>query len=142
MGYSAPNSAPKRPMSEHDTDLDFDFFDDDQPSPTRPAEDDTQIGREPVSAERAGGGGGAGGRRPPGGRSPVGMTPLLRLAGLIAFGILIVVLLVFWVSSCQDAGKKNSYKNYYEKVGVVANDSAQVGRELNDALTTQGIKFG
>jgi hypothetical protein len=70
------------------------------------------------------------------------MTPLLRLAGLIAFAILIVVLLVFWVSSCQDAGKKSSYKNYYDKVGVVANDSAQVGRELNDALTTQGIKFG
>ena len=139
MGYSAPNSAAKRPMSEHDTDLDFDFFDDDQPSPTRPAEEETQIGREPPPAERRGGGGG---RRPSGGRPPVGMTPLLRLAGLIAFGILIVVLLVFWVSSCQDAGKKSSYKNYYEKVGVVANDSAQVGRELNDALTTQGIKFG
>jgi hypothetical protein len=139
MGYSAPNSAAKRPMSEHDTDLDFDFFDDDQPSPTRPADEETQIGREPPPAERRGGGGG---RRPSGGRPPVGMTPLLRLAGLIAFGILIVVLLVFWVSSCQDAGKKSSYKNYYEKVGVVANDSAQVGRELNDALTTQGIKFG
>ena len=124
-------------MTEHDTDLDFDFFDDDQPSPSRPADDDTQIGREPPPAERRGGGG----RRPSGGRPPVGMTPLLRLAGLIAFGILIVVLLVFWVSSCQDAGKKNSYKNYYEKVGVVANDSAQVGRELNAALTTQGIKF-
>jgi hypothetical protein len=138
MGYSAPNSAAKRLMSEHDTDLDFDFFDDDQPSPARPAEEDTQIGREPPPAERRGGGG----RRSSGGRPPVGMTPLLRLAGLIAFGILIVVLLVFWISSCQDAGKKNSYKNYYEKVGVVANDSAQVGRELNDALTTQGIKFG
>jgi hypothetical protein len=138
MGYSAPNSAAKRPMSEHDTDLDFDFFDDDQPSPTRPADEETQIGREPPAVERRGGGGG---RRPSGGRPPVGMTPLLRLAGLIAFGILIVVLLVFWVSSCQDAGKKNSYKNYYEKVGVVANDSAQVGRELNAALTTQGIKF-
>jgi hypothetical protein len=127
-------------MSEHDTDLDFDFFDDDQPSPARPAEEDTQIGREPPPAERRGGSGG--GRRSSGGRPPVGMTPLLRLAGLIAFGILIVVLLVFWISSCQDAGKKSSYKNYYEKVGVVANDSAQVGRELNDALTTQGIKFG
>jgi hypothetical protein len=138
MGYSAPNSAANRLMSEHDTDLDFDFFDDDQPSPARPADDDTQIGREPAPAERRGGGG----RRPSGGRPPVGMTPLLRLAGLIAFGILIVVLLVFWISSCQDAGKKSSYKNYYEKVGVVANDSAQVGRELNDALTTQGIKFG
>lgn len=125
-------------MSEHDTDLDFDFFDDDQPSSARPTEEDTQIHREPPPAERRGGGG----RRPSGGRPPVGMTPLLRLAGLIAFAILIVVLLVFWISSCQDAGKKSSYKNYYEKVGVVANDSAQVGRELNDALTTQGIKFG
>jgi hypothetical protein len=125
-------------MTEHDADLDFDFFDDDQPSADRPADDDTQVGREPAPAERRGGGG----RRPSGGRPPVGMTPLLRLAGLIAFAILIVVLLVFWVSSCQDAGKKSSYKRYYDKVGVVANDSAQVGRELNDALTTQGIKFG
>jgi hypothetical protein len=138
MGYSAPNSAAKRLMSEHDTDLDFDFFDDDQPSPPRPAEDDTQVSREPPPAERRGGGG----RRSSGGRPPVGMTPLLRLAGLIAFAILIVVLLVFWVSSCQDAGKKSSYKRYYDKVGVIANDSAQVGRELNTALTTQGIKFG
>ena len=125
-------------MSEHDTDLDFDFFDDDQPPPPRPAEDDTQVSREPPPAERRGGGG----RRSSGGRPPVGMTPLLRLAGLIAFAILIVVLLVFWVSSCQDAGKKSSYKRYYDKVGVIANDSAQVGRELNTALTTQGIKFG
>ena len=69
------------------------------------------------------------------------MTPLLRLAGLIAFAILIVVLLVFWISSCQDAGKKNSYKSYYEKVGNVSKASDQIGRELNDALTTQGIKF-
>ena len=123
-------------MSEHDTDLDFDFFDDDEPPSSRPAEDETQVSREPPPAERRGG------RRPPGGRPPVGMTPLLRLAGLIAFGILIVVLLVFWVSSCQDAGKKSSYKRYMEKIGTVASDSEQIGRELNDALTTQGIKFG
>ena len=69
------------------------------------------------------------------------MTPLLRLAGLIAFAILIVVLLVFWISSCQGAGKKNSYKSYYEKVANVSKASDQIGRELNDALTTQGIKF-
>jgi hypothetical protein len=122
-------------MSEYDTDLDFDFFDDDPP-PTRAVEEETQVGREPPPAERRGS------RRPPTGRPPVGMTPLLRLAGLIAFAILIVVLLVFWISSCQGASKKSSYKRYYEKVGVVANDSEQVGRELNDALTTQGIKSG
>ena len=124
-------------MSEHDTDLDFDFFDDDEPPPTRPPRRSRSRPRA-AAAERRGGADG----RPSGAGPPVGMTPLLRLVGLIAFAILIVVLLVFWVSSCQDAGKKSSYKSYYEKVGVVANDSAQVGRELNDALTTQGIKFG
>jgi hypothetical protein len=124
-------------MSEHDTDLDFDFFDDDEPVTRRTVEEEAVPGPEPPPEERRGS------RRPPGGgRPPVGMTPLLRLAGLIAFAILIVVLLVFWISSCQDAGKKSSYRHYYEKVGVVANDSEQVGRELNDALTTQGIKFG
>lgn len=123
-------------MSEHDTDLDFDFFDDDEPPSTRAVDEETQVGREAPPPERRGS------RRPPSGRPPVGMTPLLRLAGLIAFAILIVVLLVFWISSCQGASKKSSYRNYYEKVGVVANDSAQVGRELNAALTTQGIKFG
>jgi hypothetical protein len=70
------------------------------------------------------------------------VTPLVRLAGLIAFAILIIVLLVFWISSCQGAGKKSAYRHYLEKVAVVAKDSAQIGRELNDALTTQGIKFG
>jgi hypothetical protein len=125
-------------MSNHDDDLDFDFFDDDEPAPPRqPVEEEPPSGAEQEPPPRRGS------RRPPtgGGRSPVGMTPLLRLAGLIAFAILIIVLFVFWISSCQGASKKSSYKKYYEKVGVVANDSEQIGRELNDALTTQGIKF-
>ncbi|HZO62786.1 MAG TPA: hypothetical protein VFB35_07380 [Gaiellaceae bacterium] len=123
-------------MSEYDTDLDFDFFDDDDPSPSPPADQDTQVqGGSPPEQRR-------GSRRPPSARPPLGMTPLFRLAGLIAFAILVVVLLVFWISSCQGASKKSSYKRYYDKIGVVANDSAQIGRELNDALTTQGIKFG
>ena len=117
-------------MTERDTDLDFDFFDDDpEPSELRVEE------RPPREPPRAGGG------RPPAGRPPVGVTPLLRLAGLIAFAILVVVLLVFWISSCQGANKKNSYKRYMERVAVVAKDSEQIGRELNDALTTPGIKF-
>ena len=120
-------------MTEHDTDLDFDFFDD-EPEPT--ASDVEE--RPPREPPRAGGGPP---RRPPPARPPVGVTPLLRLAGLIAFAILVVVLFVFWISSCQGAGKKNSYKRYMEKVAVVAKDSEQIGRELNDALTTPGIKF-
>ena len=116
-------------MTEHDTDLDFDFFDED-PAP-----------REPVEEERPTRPPGRPPRRPPASRPPVGMTPLLRLAGLIAFAILIVVLFVLWISGCQGSGKKSSYKHYMEKVAVVAKDSEQIGRELNDALTTQGIKF-
>src|SRR5262245_12931130 len=103
MGYSGPNSLQTGFMSEHDTDLDFDFFDDDEPtSPRQPVEESTETGRDPAPEERRGS------RRPPSGRPPVGMTPLLRLAGLIAFAILIVVLLVFWISSCSSASKKNS----------------------------------
>jgi hypothetical protein len=121
-------------MTERDTDLDFDFFDDDPEPPERFEEEGPP--REPVQA-----GGGRPPRRPPVARPPVGLTPLLRLAGLIAFAILIIVLLVFWISSCQGASKKNSYKRYMDRVSVVAKDSEQIGRELNDALTTPGIKF-
>ena len=122
-------------MTERDTDLDFDFFDDD-PEPSERFDEEGPP-REPVQA-----GGGRPPRRPPVARPPVGLTPLLRLAGLIAFAILIIVLFVFWISSCQGASKKNSYKRYMDRVSVVAKDSEQIGRELNDALTTQGIKFG
>jgi hypothetical protein len=120
-------------MTERDDELDFDFFDDE---PEQGAAEEERPTRE---QPRPGGGGPP--RRPPSARAPVGVTPLLRLAGLIAFAILVVVLFVFWISSCQDNGKKNSYKRYLEKVAVVGNDSKQIGRELNDALTTPGIKF-
>ena len=116
-------------MTERDTDLDFDFFDD-EPTQGESFEEDQP--RQPPRRPS---------RRPPSGRPPVGVTPLVRLAGLIAFAILIIVLLVFWISSCQGAGKKSAYKRYMEKIAVVAKDSEQIGRELNDALTTQGIKF-
>ncbi len=118
-------------MTEYETDLDFDFFDD-EPESRKPADEEhTSGGGPPPRPPR---------RRPPSGRPPVGMTPLFRLAGLIAFAILVIVLFVFWISSCQGASKKSSYKRYYDKVAVVAKDSEQIGRELNDALTTQGVK--
>lgn len=114
-------------MTEHDTDLEFDFFDDEPASRDPAVEERTrQPQRRPA-------------RRPP--RPPVGMTPLLRLAGLVAFAIVIVVLLVFWISSCEGASKTSAYKHYLDRLGVVANDSQQIGRDLNGALTTQGITF-
>jgi hypothetical protein len=117
-------------MTERDTDLDFDFFDDDTEQ-GEPYEEERTPRRPPPGGPP---------RRPPA-RPPVGFTPLLRLAGLIAFAILIIVLFVFWISSCQGASKKSSYKHYLDKVATVAKDSESIGRELNDALTTQGIKF-
>jgi hypothetical protein len=69
-----------------------------------------------------------------------GFTPLLRLAGLIAFAILIIVLLVLWVQSCQGASKRNSYRNYMEKVTAIAQSSSQTGREFTQLLTTPGLK--
>jgi hypothetical protein len=121
-------------MTEPDTDLDFDFFGDDEPD-ARPAVEEERLPRPGPPRKPPPR------RPPPSARPPVGLTPLLRLAGLIAFAILIVVLFVFWISSCQGASKKSSYKHYMEKIGTVAKDSEQIGRELNDALTTPGIKF-
>ena len=79
-------------MTERGDDFEFDFFED-EPETQDAAE--TQRVRMP----RVGGPGRST-------RPPTGLTPLLRLAGLIAFGILIVVLLVVWVSSCQGQGKR------------------------------------
>jgi hypothetical protein len=84
---------------------------------------------------------GRGGKRRTGGARPPGaITPLLRLAGLVALAILVIVLLVFWVKSCQGSGKNSRYAGYMGNVTVVAKESEQIGRELNDALTTPGIK--
>jgi len=118
-------------MTEHDTDIDFDFFDDDPEPEREPTAERTRI----VPGRRGGP------RRGGGARPPANLTPLLRLAGLIAFAILVIVLLVFWVKSCQGSGKRSRYESYLTKVAVVAKESEQIGRELNDALTTPGIKL-
>ena len=95
-------------MTEQDTDLDFDFFGDDEPesSPRQAPRSARHARRRPVVED------GRRGARPRRMRPGPGLTPLLRLAGLIAFGILIIVLFVFWISSCQGASKKSSYKSY------------------------------
>lgn len=115
-------------MSERGTDIEFDFFEDEPPTQeaARPRPRPT-VPRRP------------GGPRRPAGPSQ-GLTPLLRLVGMIAFAIVIVVLLVFWVSSCRTEGKRDTYSDYMEQMRTVAADSGEVGRELNTALTTRGIK--
>jgi len=107
-------------MSERDSDIEFDFFD----------EGET---REATQAERPRRRGG----RPPV-RPPTGLTPLLRLIGLISFAILVVVLLVFWVNSCREDRRKDAYRDYVEKITTLANDSQALGRNLNGVLTSRG----
>jgi hypothetical protein len=110
-------------MTERDTEIEFDFFE--EPA-TREAE-------RPERAPRP-----RRPRRPPG--PPSGLTPLLRLVGLISFAILVVVLLVFWVSSCRGEAKRDRYQSYMEDVQGVANQSEQIGNRLSTALTRPEIR--
>jgi hypothetical protein len=111
-------------MTERDTDIEFDFFD----------EPETHEAAETERVRT-----GKGGPGPPGRPGP-GVTPLLRLVGLIAFAILIVVLLVFAVNSCRGSSKQSTYKNYMDKVKGVGVESQTIGHDLNSMLTTAGLK--
>ncbi len=120
-------------MSDREPDIEFDFFE----------EPETQevSGRSDRTLRRPLGRGGRGPRPPRGPVRPrAGFTPLLRLLGLIAFAILIVVLLLLWAQSCQEDQKRDAYGNYMRDISAVGRDSERVGRELSDTLTTPGIK--
>jgi hypothetical protein len=113
-------------MTERDTDIEFDFFD----------EPETEEATERVRSPR---------RPPPGGprrpvRPPAGMIPMLRLAGLIAFLILAVVLLVVGIRSCASSSKHDKYANYMTDARGLANRSTQIGKQLNATLAQTGIK--
>jgi hypothetical protein len=114
-------------MSEYDSDIEFDFF------------EEPETGESPPSGRTRG-------QRPPGPppEHPArgGIPPTARLAGLIAFGILIIVLLVLWVQSCSGTSKKSSYTNYLGKVAQLATDSKKGGTTLATAIAAPGIKAG
>jgi hypothetical protein len=107
-------------MSDRENDIEFDFFE----------EPDTRETEERPRRR---------GPRPPV-RPPTGLTPLLRLIGLISFAILIVLLLVVWINGCREDQRKDSYKNYVEKVGTYATESQRLGQRFNTLLTTRGTK--
>jgi len=110
-------------MSERDTDIEFDFFD----------EPETQEAPRRERAPRPGP------PRPPAG-PPTGFTPLLRLVGLVAFAILLVILLVVAIQSCQANGERAKYENYMKRVSDIAVDSQQIGRDVTTALTASTLK--
>jgi hypothetical protein len=110
-------------MTERDTDIEFDFFE----------EPETQEAPRRERPPRPGP------PRPPV-RPPAGFTPLLRLVGLVAFAILLVILLVVAIQSCQANGNRAKYENYMKKVSDIGTDSQSIGGELTTALTGSALK--
>ncbi|MGZ4401188.1 MAG: hypothetical protein ACXVYM_09985 [Gaiellaceae bacterium] len=113
-------------MTERDTDIEFDFFD----------EPETEEATERVRTPR---------RPPPGGprrpvRPPQGLIPMLRLAGLIAFVILAAVLLIVGLRSCASSSKHDKYQSYIQDVRSIAAGSTAIGKDLNRSLSATGIK--
>jgi len=122
-------------VSVHDDDiLDFDFFEEDATREAQPQARPGGGGRPPSDGQ------GGGGPRRPQLRAPHGLTPLLRLVGLIAFAIVIVVLLVIWGQGCSSDKKRTTYNDYMTDVGDVGTASAKIGADLADLLTTPGLK--
>ena len=114
-------------MTTRDEDiLDFDFFGEEEPPSW---EDPPERGPGPPRDR------GPRGRGP---RSPGNLTPLLRLVGLIALAILIVVLLAVWVEGCSSDRKTERYRDYSTEIGAIGNASARLGQQLATTLTTPG----
>ena len=113
-------------MTERDSDIEFDFFDEPE---TEEATDRVRTPRRPPPG---------GPRRPV--RTPQGLIPMLRLAGLIAFLILAAVLLVVGIRSCASSSKHDKYDAYIKDVRSIAQRSDQIGKLLNQSLSATGIK--
>jgi hypothetical protein len=122
-------------VSTRDEDiLDFDFFDEEErPSWEEPPDWSAGPPRDRGPRDR-----GPGGRRPRL-RAPSNLTPLLRLVGLIALAILVVVLLAVWVEGCTSERKAERYTDYVAEIGAVGNASARLGRQLANQLTAVGL---
>jgi hypothetical protein len=120
-----------------DDDIQFDFFDEPE------TQEATQRRRLPRLEMPGRGGGGGGDEEPPprGPRTtPAGLVPLARLVGLIAFAIVVVVALVFWVDSCQGKSKRDEYASYAQKVRAIAAADKRLGSAFATELASSDLK--
>ena len=118
-------------MDAGDDDIDFDFFEDEGATTERAAP------QSRVRLPRRGGRG-TGVRRPAG--PPRGLTPILRLLGLI---VIIVAVLVFFglvIQGCAGTSKHDRYQHYMTQVSTIAHSSEEDGAAVANALTTPGTK--
>jgi hypothetical protein len=116
-----------------DDDIQFDFFDEPE------TVEATQRRRLP-RLERGGGDRPPREPRAPGGGPPTGLVPLARLVGLIAIAIFVVVVLVFWVGSCQGKSKRDAYATYAQEVQAIAATDKKLGEEVAAALADTSLK--
>jgi CARDB len=115
----------KNPPPE--TDIEFDFFDESPTTEAPPRKRDAQPGRRPRLP-----------KRPP---APPGGPQLYRLGVLIAGAILLAVVFILVINNCRGDQKRSAYEGYIEDVSGVANASADLGEQLNNQLTTPGIRL-
>jgi hypothetical protein len=112
-----------------DDDLEFDFFDEPE---TVEATQRRRLPRLEMPGSR--GNGGDGPPREPRSGPPTGLLPLARLVGLIAIAIFVVVVLVFWVGSCQGKSKHDEYASYAQQVQAITKADADLGTKFANAL--------
>src|SRR5262245_1496403 len=118
-------------MSTRDDDiLDFDFFDEED-APAWEEPEGSEGHPQPTERGRRGRGSGL--------RPPRNLTPLLRLIGLIALAILVVVLLVVWVEGCTEEAKLDRNRTYLADIGAIGSASARLGQQVATTLTTPGL---
>ena len=109
------------------TDIEFDFFEESPTTESAPGKKDSPPGKRPRLP-----------KRPP---APPGGPRLYRLGVLIAGAILLAVIFILVINNCRGDQKQSAYEGYIEDAGAVATESAELGAQLNERLTTPGIRL-
>ncbi len=118
-------------MDPRDDDIEFDFFED-EAATTEQASPQNRV-RLPRR-----GGRGTGMQRPAG--PPRGLTPLLRLLGLVAVVVAVLVFFGLVIQSCTATSKHDAYQHYMARVSTIAHSSEDDGAAVANALTTPARK--
>jgi len=76
---------------------------------------------------------------------PLVQTSPSRRAGThpqtIAGAIVLAVILILVIANCRGNQKQAEYEDYMDSVSTVAAESEEIGKQLNNRLTTPGIKL-
>ena len=116
-------------MDPRDGDIEFDFFDDEPVTSEGPS---TSRVRLPRAAHRK--------SHAPAG-PPHGTAPLLRLFGLVAAVIILILVFALLVQSCAGSSKHDAYAAYMSQVSKIASQSTTNGTSVATVLTTPGLKL-